>query len=308
MTIQAALNVSKRSVSFRESEVLLAFAMEVERPYLHAHPEADLTLAQHTKYEKCLQRREDNEPVAYIVGCKEFYGRKFKVDSRALIPRPETEGIIDRAMTFATSAFQAQVATTNKPCPVRILELGTGCGNIAISMALELGERNVPYQILATDLAPEALALALENWSHLQVAGSPRYGSLKFVQSDLFAAPSVAAGAPFDLLLANLPYVPLTWRFDSQAQPEVIFQEPDIALFGGADGLQIYRRFFAEAPRFLGDTGISLIEYGEDQTASIVTLAESAFVGRPIGVYQDYAGLDRTLRVGPVSGKATEKS
>jgi len=251
----------------------LAHALQKDRAYLHAHPEAELTDAQREAYEACLARREQNEPVAYITGVKEFYGRPFKCDERALIPRPETEALIDRAVAFLKDAEAP-----------RILELGTGCGNIAVTLALELPKA----EITATDVAVDALALAQENADALGV--TPR-----FLAADLFADPAIEG--PYDLIIANLPYVPDEWKHNPLAQAEVVFREPEIALFGGPDGLNIYRRFFAEAPRFLAAGGRILIEFNEDQGQAIAQLAQDAFPDRQVDVSQDYAGLDRCLEI-----------
>ena len=297
MTVADALNVQQRSVSFREAEIFLGHAMGVERVWLTAHPEAHLTAEQESAFAETLRRREANEPVAYITGHKEFYGRPFKTDHRALIPRPETEGLIDRAMEWLPVHFQAHLKATNKPCPLYVLELGTGVGNIAITLAAELAARSLPATILATDIAADALELAAENQSRLFPADPRDLVRLRFLQADLFDHADIKKAAPYDLIIANLPYVPDAWRFDPAAQPEVVFQEPEIALFGGVDGLDHYRNFFAVAADFLKEDGRILIEYGEDETGDITPLAQAAFPERTVNAYKDYAGLDRVLEI-----------
>jgi release factor glutamine methyltransferase len=300
MTIQEALHVSERTVSYRDAEVLLGSILAVDRSYLHTHPEQVLTPKQNEAYEAFLLRREQNEPVAYITGVKEFYGREFLCDTRALIPRPETEGVVERALAFLPAYFQAHITRNNLPCPLRILELGTGSGCIAISLALELAKIAIPATIIATDIAPEALELAAENWKKLSQGSPVGNIQLTFVTSDLYTDPSIQKH-PFDLILANLPYVPLTWKVDPAAQPEVVFHEPDVALFGGDDGLEIYRRFFSETPTHLEKDGAVIIEHGEDQTTLIRPLAEAAFPRHRITTFQDYANLDRILEILPLS-------
>jgi release factor glutamine methyltransferase len=295
-TISSALNVADRTVSYRDAEVLLAAALGVERTYLHAHGEQELTVAETADYEASLKRREHNEPVAYIIGTREFYGRPFAVDARALIPRPETEGVVERAVAFATEHFKTHLKDSNLPCPVRIAELGTGCGNIAVSVALELAAAGVPSTVVAADISPESLELAKENWKRLSDGVPTGNIKLSFVESDLFAH-SLLSDRPFELILANLPYVEDTWRVDPRAQQDVVFYEPDLALFGGPDGLDIYRRFFADAPTHLSEGGRILIEYGETQTAAILPLIEASLPGRTLTVHKDYAGLDRVLEI-----------
>jgi release factor glutamine methyltransferase len=293
MTIREALNIQHRTVSLRDAEVLLAATLKYNRTYLHAHPDEALSSTQALHFESSLRRREQNEPVAYITGEKEFYGRTFLADKRALIPRPETEGVVEQAVTWSETFFKTHLAASNKPCPVHILELGTGGGVIAISLALELAARNVPATILATDIAPEAVALAEENWGRLKGSSSSLI-KLSFVTADLFEHPLITDHT-FDLIVANLPYVETTWQVETGAQPDVVFFEPDIALFGGQDGLDIYRQFFTEAPSHLVANGAVMIEYGDTQTTAITPLAQAAFPTKKFQVHQDYAQLDRVI-------------
>jgi release factor glutamine methyltransferase len=295
MTIQEALNVTNRSVSNRDAEVFLQYALGVERTFLLTHGETALTSEQAATYESFLSRREQNEPVAYIVGEKEFYGRPFKTDARALIPRPETELLVDKALELLPARFKAHTKAINKPCPIRILEIGTGSGNIAVTLSLELAKYNTPAEIYATDISPEALALAEENFTLLQ-NGTP-HSPIKWFVANLFNNAELQKKAPYDLVIANLPYVPTSWKFDAAAQPEVVFQEPDIALFGGEDGLDLYRGFFAKVSGWVMKDGIILVEYGEDETGDISELVRSYLPTAQLIVHKDYAELDRMLEI-----------
>jgi release factor glutamine methyltransferase len=297
MTVAEALNVADRSVSYREAEVLLAHVLATDRAWLLAHPEKPLTPDQAAQYADALHRREQNEPVAYITGTKEFYGYPFRCDRRALIPRPETEGAIDQAILFLT---EGNSRAGNRPTPPwRILELGTGCGNIVVTLGLELGKRNIDYQLWATDVDSAALALAQENLSELAIDQPRLQKKVRFLEADLFNHPALREAAPFDLIVANLPYVPEQWRQDPQAPAEVVFQEPDVALFGGPDGLAVYRRFFATAPQFLHESGAIVAECSEDQGEATRSLAQAAFPRHDVAVRRDYADLDRILTVLP---------
>lgn len=302
MTISQALNVSERSVSIRDAEVLLHHALGKTREWLYAHADYSLNREEESTYRSFLDRREQNEPVAYILGYKEFYGRPFKVDPRVLIPRPETEALIDAALAWAPQYFTKHTAATNKPCPVRILELGTGSGNIATTLSLELAKGTTPAQIIATDISGEALTVAQENYAMLSEREShPLDNPVTWFESDLFAHQTLKKWAPYHMIVANLPYVPTTWRHDPEAQPDVIFYEPETALFGGEDGLLYFQTFFQEAPSFLHPEGIMLLEYGEDETPTLKRLAQQTFPDRPLTVHKDYAGLDRLLEIGPTS-------
>ncbi len=291
-TVGEALHIADRSVSGRDAEVLLAKALGLSRAELHTHPERTLTPEEAERYEAYLSRREHNEPVAYITGEKEFYGRLFLCDSRALIPRPETEGLVTNTLAWCQATFARTLAATGTPCPLRILELGTGGGAIAISLALELDAVHIPATIIATDISSEALEQAQENKDRLLVGES--YVRLTFLTADLFGHPQIEE-RPFDLIVANLPYVETTWQQHPLAQPDVLFYEPDVALFGGSDGLAIYRRFFADAPRHLNPEGAVMVEYGDTQTALFAPLAQAAFPQKTLRVEQDYAGLDRVV-------------
>ena len=297
MTIKEALNVSDRTISFRDAEVLLAAALGVDRTRLHTYPEEIIDESRARVYEEFLKRREQNEPVAHIIGTKEFYGRPFITDARALIPRPETEGLIDPAVAWCENRFRTHVNAANLPCPLFIAELGTGCGNIAITLALELAALHIPATIIAGEISGEALELTKENWESLRHEHHMGNIQLHFVESDMFADARFNK-RPFDLLIANLPYVEETWRINPAAQKDVIFYEPDVALFGGdGDGLGLYRQFFAEAPTHLVNDGAIMVEYGETQTPLLLPVIEKAFPEKKATVLQDYAGLDRVVIV-----------
>ncbi len=298
MTVLEALNlVQHRSVSRRDAEVFLQHILQIERAELHTHDERELTPEQEEHYLKCLDRREQNEPVAYITGWKEFYGRRFACDHRALIPRPETELLIDRALALAPGIFSENLNTTGKPCPVRVLELGTGVGNIAATLCFELAKQQTPAQIIATDVVVEAVQLAQENLERLSEVPGEQTSPTTLLIADMFDHPSIAKGAPYDLIVANLPYVPIGWKTDSAAQPDVVFWEPDIALFGGEDGLDHYRVFFDQVWEYLAPEGVILIEYGEDETGDLRFLLDGMQETLELTVHKDYAELDRMLEI-----------
>lgn len=293
MTIRQALRISSAGITARELEIFLQHILGIERAGLYTHPETTLTSAQRQTLAGFLARRRKNEPVAYIIGRQEFYGRDFMTDRRALIPRPETEKMIDLCLEKLPDRFSGQLKKTNKPCPLRLLELGTGSGNIAITLSLELATKFVPAEIYATDLSQEALELAKENFAALTLEQA--HSPIKFLPSDLFAIPGLTPKAPYDLIIANLPYVPTTWQSDPAAQAEVLFYEPDIALFAGLDGLDLYRRFFSALEPFLMPDGLVMIEFGENQTEALLKVGKKFLPNRKWTVHQDYAGLDRLL-------------
>jgi release factor glutamine methyltransferase len=269
-------NQQDRPVSHRDAEILISWCLNLRREELLAHPEREITPEEYDRISSELTRRADGEPVAYITGSKEFYGFPFAVDHRALIPRPETEGIVSRAL--------AHIATE----PKRILEVGTGCGAISVAVAASLA---TPQQFTITEVDPAALALAQENWN----ANVTTPHTVTWLVSDLLENNEIAG--PFDIVLANLPYVENRWQHDPAAQRDVVFWEPDLALFGGEDGLDLYRKFFHQLPEYVNSGATILAEHGDIQGEAMRTLAATSFPGAAAQTHQDYAGLDRILEV-----------
>jgi release factor glutamine methyltransferase len=297
MTIQNALDVRDRSVSYRDAEVLLGAVLQMRREALLAHPEHELSDDQEALYHAHLLRREENEPVAYITGVREFYGLPIKSDHRALIARPESELLVTRGVTFLAEHFHHHLKATNKPCPVRILELGTGCGAISIALAIELAKLGVPAELIVTDVEQDPLDLAQENWTTLQLPENKNLTRMEFLVADLFANPRIAERAPFDAIITNLPYIPAVWAQNPAAQPDVIFYEPDLALFGGEDGLDLYRQFWADAPNYIKPNGLIAVEHDEDQGEAMRSIAHTAFPDTEPRTFQDYGGYDRVTEL-----------
>lgn len=225
-----------------------------------------------TAVDQALARRLAREPLAYILGEQEFYGRAFAVTPAVLIPRPETELLVERAV----HVLRGMDAT----CPPRILDLGTGSGVIAITLALELPMATV----VGLDLSGPALAVARFNAS--------RHGAnrIHWLNSDWGAA--LGGGGGFDLIAANPPYV----AREAQAllQPELA-AEPDMALYGGDDGRQEIERIMGDVGRLLLPSGVMLMEIGFDQEGYVLAKMRALAEFAQIMVHRDYAGLPRIL-------------
>jgi release factor glutamine methyltransferase len=281
-----------------DAEVLLAFALGTDRTALAAHPEHPVEAPVVEQYEAVVRRREAGEPVAYIRGIKEFFGLAFAVDARALIPRPETERLVELAVAETLTRLTTGIAGRNGE-PVRIVDVGTGSGAVAIAVAVELRRRRVvpgeDVMIVATDTSPEALELAREN-----AVGHAVADVIPFVEADLL--PPRVAGAPsFDLVLANLPYV----RSDVvPTLPIAASFEPVAALDGGPDGLAAIRRLLERLPDALVDDGTALLEIGADQGDAAPAATAEILPGWTATVEADLAGLPRVLRVARVGGSA----
>jgi release factor glutamine methyltransferase len=231
----------------RDAELLLLHVMNLSRAELLAHPERELTERQSNHYQAAITRRAHHEPVQHILGKQEFFGRDFTINRLVLIPRPETEHLVEAALAI-------------RPEPQHILDIGTGSGILAITLALEMPNATVT----ATDISAAALAVAQKNAQQLGAAAR-----IRFVTSDLFAALN---DERFDCIVSNPPYVATT----EVLEPQVRDFEPATALFAGQDGLAIYRRLIPEAIEHLDPGGHLLLEIGHGQRQTVDELLRAA--------------------------------
>ena len=281
-----------------DAELLLGWAMGVDRTSIIAHRDAPVEAAAQVRFDASVRRRAAGEPVAYIRGIKEFHGLAFAVDSRGLIPRPETEALVDAAAAeimarLAGRPGEVGTGLADGGDPIRVADVGTGSGAIAVALAVELGRRRVTMgrhvTIVATDVSPDALDLAREN-----AAGHAAADGLRFVEADLLPPVLPDGGAPFDVVLANLPYV----RSEAIAGlPIAASFEPRLALDGGADGLDVVRALLGRLPAALAAAGLALLEIGADQGVSAAAAVAATLPGWRSAVQPDLAGLPRVLRV-----------
>ena len=269
-----------------DAEVLLANILGIDRTGVIAHSEAPVGDGAAARFAEAVVRREAGEPVAYVREVKEFMGLAFAADPRALIPRPETERLVELAEQEIGGRLLSGPRPAGAP-PIRIVDVGTGGGTIAVALAVRLRARGMldEVTILATDDAPEALDLAREN-----AVGHAVADRVAFREADLIPGDERA----FDLVLANLPYV----RTDAiNDLPVAASFEPRHALDGGPDGLDVIRRLLEILPEVLAQRGLALLEIGADQEAGI-TAAVGGIPGRwSCVVERDLAGLPRVARV-----------
>jgi release factor glutamine methyltransferase len=280
-----------------DAEVLLAYAIGAERTIILAHPELTVGDGPSAVFEEALTRRSAGEPVAYIRGIKEFFGLALAIDGRALIPRPETERLVEAGRAAVMTRLSAPGRARN-PAPVRIVDVGTGSGAIIVALAVELRRRKVnlarDVALMATDASSDALGLAREN-----AVGHAVADVIEFVEADLLP-PAPDHGGPIDVVLANLPYV----RSDAiGGLPVAASFEPVIALDGGPDGLAVARRLLGLLPRALTDDGVALLEIGADQGTAAPAAVEEILPGWAASVETDLAGLPRVLRVARRPGR-----
>lgn len=262
-----------------EAQLILAHALGVTRVWLIAHDTDPLTPAQIDACTALLQRRRNGEPVAHLLGEREFYGRPYRVTPATLIPRPETELLVEQALARLPS-----------DAPARVLDLGTGTGCIALTLALE----RPLVQVTAVDASPEALTVARDNAQRLGATNAD------FLESDWFAG---LAAERFDLIVSNPPYIAAA--DPHLAQGDVRF-EPRSALAAGPAGLDDLRRIVAAAPAHLKPGGWLLLEHGWDQGEAVPSLLlEAGFDS--IACHPDLAGHPR-VTLGRVPLSAAEGS
>jgi release factor glutamine methyltransferase len=256
--------------------VMLEHATELSREQLLAHDELVLPYQTAVQYDNMVQRRCLREPLAYILGYREFFGRGFRVIRDTLIPRPETEGLVELAMAH----YFRQQASLLYPV---LLDVGTGSGALAVTLLAEIST----LQAIATDTSPPAVAVARENGRRHGVEDR-----LHLLVCDLASAVDCA----FDIIVANLPYIP-TGELQ-HLDPEVRDYEPRQALDGGVNGNTLLLRFLGDLPRLLRPSGIALLEVGEDQAAGLAVVTARACPGWDVSVQPDLAGIERFLLVG----------
>ncbi len=274
---RARLRAAKIATADLDALVLLGHVVGMSRAALYAHPERDLSPDEVATFQMLIERRAQGEPVAYLTGHKEFMGLDLLVDRRVLIPRPETELLVEQALAEVRGRGEAALGR------MRVADIGTGSGAIALGLAVH--EPRLPL-IYATDLSAEALALAAENARRLGVAERVR-----FLQGDLLEP----LPEPVDVLLANLPYVALAER--EVLASDVRDYEPHLALFGAEDGLGHIRRLLTSAPPLLKPGAVILLEFGYDQRARLAELIPAALPGALVRFITDYAGWDRLVEV-----------
>lgn len=252
------------------AELLLMHVLKINRLELILSRYETLSASDEEEFITLARRREVGEPVAYLLGRREFYGLDFAVSNSVLIPRPETEWIVD----YALEHYRATSGVLN------ILDVGTGCGTIAVTLACALPRA----QIFACDISFEAIRVAKANAQAHNVAKK-----ISFCCCDLIA--SLRLGT-FDLILANLPYVPLRDR--AKVDKEVLEHEPHIALFAGVDGLAVYRRL-ADMLAHDGSPGCLVCECDASHAHELAALFD--VFGWSVNVHQDFAGRDRYVSV-----------
>jgi len=259
-----------------DAQVLLAHVIQKPRAWVIAHPEYDVTEKEKNQIDLALQKLEAGEPLPYILGKWEFFGLEFDITKDVLIPRPETELLVEKAIAWL------QVSPERRT----IADIGTGSGVIATSIAMHVPDAH----ILATDISRDALKVAQNNARKFQVNHL-----IDFLQCDLLPQhiDNLSTDRHFDLICANPPYIPT----DKLRQLPIFGREPTLALDGGTDGLDAYRRLFKLAPDWLAPQGMMLLETEASLGVQALGLAYDTFSDVSIHLHQDLAGHDRLLEI-----------
>lgn len=274
-----ALRIHDIGDSQIEARILLGFVLNLSSVDIYTYTDRTLNERQIQKLNRVLIRRIRHEPTAYIVQHKEFYGLEFYVDNRVLIPRPETELIVEEALRFLTERTES---ITNTSGTTSIADIGTGCGALAVSIAVHFPHAT----IYATDISSDAIEVAQYN--------SKRHGvseRISFLQGDLLRP----LKEPVDLLIANLPYVVSQELPD--LNPEIKDYEPGTALDGGEDGLSIIKELFQQTQGHIKHDGCLILEIGDQQEQGIISLIDRYLHISTYDFMSDLNGLTRTVKV-----------
>jgi release factor glutamine methyltransferase len=259
------------------AEILLAHVLGADRIDLYLKFDQPLSADERARFKSLILRRINREPVAYLTGEKEFFGLGLDVAKDVLIPRPETEFLVEKALDVIPAA-----GPDGCPPARRILDLGTGSGGVIVALAVH----RPGHLFFASDISPNALQLARKN------AAKHGAGGIYFFAGDWLAAVDRFKGG-FDIILSNPPYIPSA-EID-RLEPEIRGHEPRKALDGGPDGLAAVRLILSSAPFYLNKNGMLLLEIGYDQARPVTDLIQQTGFYASWGFVQDYAGHDRVL-------------
>lgn len=262
------------------AELLMMFVLGRDRSYLFAHPERELSAPEQEEYEEVINERARGCPTQYITGHQEFWGLDLLVSPAVLIPRPETEHVVETALELVQSYYQEHQAV-NFP-RIRILDVGAGSGAIALALASELPQA----EIHGCDISEDALEMARINAARLGLGSR-----VLFRKSDLLE--TYAGGTPFDLIVANPPYVGESEA--DKVQRQVREFEPKIAVFCGTDGMDVYRRLVPQASDTLRPGGWLVMEIGYSSEAKVKELLASQTGWSEVQTTADLQGIPRVI-------------
>lgn len=267
---RAALGAAGIRLPWLDAEILVAHVLDSSRERLHSHPEQPLTLQQRRRLQRLTRRRAARVPVPYLTGEREFYGYALKVSPAVLIPRPESELLVELAIDWLRA----------HPGARRVIDLGTGSGAVAIAVA-----KAVPLvRVVARDVSARALGVAAANVGRYRLSSR-----IMIERADL-----LRGAAPADLVLANLPYISAAQK---RVRPRELEYEPALALDGGDDGLSLIRTAMTQAPAVVKRGGCLMFECDPSQVRKMERLARSHWPTATVTIHKDLAGRNRVVRI-----------
>jgi release factor glutamine methyltransferase len=280
MTIQqvylaaiAKLQKVKNTSPHLDAGILLAHVLHKTKEYVLANPDKKMSVNQTKKLNALILRRQKNIPIAYLTGQKEFYGLHFFVGTFVLVPRPETELLIEETIKTVRQKTDQQKVT--------ITDVGTGSGCIAITLAKYLPQA----KIIAIDISPKALAMAKKNARQHKV-----FKKIKFIESNLLRTP-ILKKIKMDIIVANLPYL-------TNAEIKNVRHEPKLALYGGKMGVELIERLLMQSSEVLTPNGVILLEISPSQTKLVDFIIEQQIPGKKVTIFKDLTGRDRVVKIG----------
>lgn len=261
-----------------EIEILLAHVLNKPKEFLYMEPAYKLSASKLISLRKLIKRREKGEPIAYILGYKEFLGLRFKVNKNVLVPRPETELLVE--------SIKLKVESMGQNNPVRILDVGTGSGAIAVSLANQVQGARLKVQISASDVSQNALAVAKENAKLHKV-------KIKFIKSSLLQN----IKEDFDIIVANLPYGWKAWKNNSSIATKGLKFEPQVALFTEENGLKLIRELLEQIPKETIKPKLVYLEFDPRQKQDLAKLIKRTLPSSKATFYKDYAKMWRFVEI-----------
>ena len=272
-----------------DARVLLEDVIKKDSSAIFSHPEMPLTNSQYSRYRSLIRRRKAGEPVAYLVGHKEFYGYDFYLNKNVLIPRPETELVVENALHFLE--YRIKNGELSNKSELNIIDIGTGSGCIIISLSkeipkLEIENWKLKIKLCASDVSRKALYVARKNAKLHQVNKD-----IKFYNSDLFSNKQMPK--KYDIIIANLPYVPTSYK----PQAKSLSYEPKEAIFAGDNGTHIIKIFLDQAKDRINKDGLILIEVDHRNAKELYNWTKKIYPKAKIELLKDLAVLDRVIRI-----------
>jgi release factor glutamine methyltransferase len=275
MNIQQALKFGIKKTDALDAEVLLFNVINKDKTYIHTYPEYILNKNQEKKFKEYIKRRSKHEPVAYILNTKEFYNLSFYVNKNVLVPRPETEQLVEESLKLIQKDKKIQ----------NIIEIGTGSGCISMSIAKNIKRKNINFY--ATDICKRALSVAQKNIKTHKV-------KIKFIQSDLLN--NIPNLKKEYILIANLPYLDINHKnLLKSSNTKGLKFEPSKALYSGKDGLNLYRKLFSQIKEQKNKPKYLLCEFGHKQVKELKNIIKNTLPEYTVIIKKDLAGLNRIV-------------